>query len=89
VEDHEVGAEDLIQATQQLEAVQLVLTPVRVDASGFGGKRRARRMNELAASLEQSRHGRLGQPMDLQSGDPSAQFACDRHITPRVPQADG
>ena len=57
VEDHEVRAEDLVEAAQHLERVELVLARFRIDARGLGGELRARRMHRLAAGFEQRRQG--------------------------------
>ena len=42
----------------------------------------------LAAGFEQRRHGRLGEPVDLEAGDAAPQLAGDRDVAPGVTEAD-
>ena len=89
VEDHEVGAEDLVHAAQHLERVQLVLAALGVDVLGLGRQVGAGRVDDLAARLEQRRERRLGEPLDLQAGNLAAQLAGDGDVPPGMAQPDG
>ena len=88
VEDHEVRAEDLVEAAQHLEGVERVLAGLAVDARGLRGQVGARRMDELAARLEHRRHRRLGEPVDLEARDEPPQLARDRDVAPGVAEPD-
>ena len=88
VEDHEVRAEDLVEAAQHLEGVERVLARLGVDAGGLRGERGAGRVDRLAARLEQRRDRGLGEPLHLEAGNAAAQLAGDRDVAPGVAEAD-
>ena len=88
VEDHEVGAEDLVEAAQHLEGVELVLARFGIHARGLRGELRARRVDRLAAGLEQRGHGVLGEPMDLEPRGAAPELPRDRDVAPGVTEAD-
>ena len=68
VEDHEVRAEDLVEAAQHLEGVELVLAGLGVDVSRLGCELGTGRVDALALRLEHRRHRVLGEPLDLETG---------------------
>ena len=87
-EQHEVRAEDLVHPADRLERVQAVLAALRVDVAGLGGELGARRMDRLAARLQQRRHRFLREPLDDQARHAAAQLVGDPHVAPGVPQPD-
>ena len=89
VEDHEVGTQDLVQAAQHLERVELVLAALGVHVLGLGRQIGAGRVDDLAARLEQRRERRLGEPLDPQAGNLPAQLAGDGDVPPGMAQPDG
>ncbi len=88
VEHHEVRAQDLVHPAQRPEGVQLVLAGLPVEMPRLAGQRGARGMDRLAAALEHRRHRGLGEPLDIQVGDASAQRVGDRDVAPRVAETD-
>ena len=69
LEDHEIGDQHLVHASDRLEAVQIVLTRLQLDVPRLACKPRTQRVDALAAGLKQTRHGVLRQPIDLQGLD--------------------
>ena len=59
-----------------------------VDVRRLGRELRARRVDRLAARLEQRGHRRLREPVHLEARDEPAQLARDRDVAPGVAEAD-
>jgi hypothetical protein len=88
VEDHEVGAQDLVHTPERVEAVQVVLGGFGLEVARLRGQVLAGGMDRLALGLEHARDRVLRQPLDLEVGLQSAQLASDRDVPPRVTQSD-
>ena len=69
VEHHEVVDQDLVHAANRLEAVQVVLGGLALDVLRLAREVAARRMNRLALAVEDTRHGMLREPIDLEAVD--------------------
>ena len=88
-EDHEVGQQDLVHPPPGLKDVELVLARLGGDVARLVGQLRARRVDVLAAGLEDARDRVLREPVDLQVGVQRAQLARDGDVAPGVAEADG
>ena len=88
VEDHEVGAEDLVEPAQHPERVELVLARLGIDVRRLGGELGAGRVDALAARLEHRRDRVLREPLDLEPGVQPAQLVGDGDVAPDVAESD-
>ena len=88
MEDHEVGDEDLVHPPPRLEAVQVVLSRLRLDVAGLVGQVGAGGMDQLASRLEHLGDWVLRQPLDLKVGVEFPQLIGNRDVALRVPKAD-
>ena len=88
VEQHEVGGEDLVHATQRVEAVEVVLGGLRLDVARLIGEMGAGGVDALALALKHPGDRVLGQPVDQKVGMQTAQLARDRDVALRVAEPD-
>ena len=68
LEHHEVGDQDLVHASEGLEAVEVVAGRLRGDVGRLGGEPLACRVDRLTIRLQHRGDGMLGQPLDLDLG---------------------
>ena len=88
VEDVEVADQDLVHATQRLEAVEVVLAGLALDVPRLAGQPAAGRVQPLTGRLEHPGDGVLCQPVDLDVLVPVAQLLRDRDVAAGVAEAD-
>jgi hypothetical protein len=88
VEDHVVRAQDLVHAPDRLERVQVVLAGLAIDVRRLACELGARGVDRLSAVLEDGRHRRLGEPVDLEVRHTRTQRIRDRDVAPRVAEPD-
>ena len=88
VEDHEVVDEHLVHPAYGLERVQVVLARLRLEVAALVGEQPRGRVHDLAALLEELRHRRLGQPLDLQVGPPLPHGVGDGEVAADVTEPD-
>ena len=89
LEHHEVGDQDLVHATERLEAVQLVAGGLRGDVSRLVGQPLAGGVDRSRPPAARTRGDRvLGEPVDLHVGLPSLQLLHDRQVAAGVTQPD-
>ena len=68
VEEHVVGAEDLVHAAERVEGVQVVLRRLALPVRRLRGQLGAGRVDDLALGLEHRGDRRLRPPLDLEVG---------------------
>ena len=88
MKDHEVVDEDFVHPAPRLEAVEVVLSGLRLDVLRLVREVIARGMDALALCVEHPRHRILGEPVDLKAVDQLAQLARDGHVALGVTEAD-
>ena len=89
VEDHEVVDQHLVHPAHGLERVQVVLARLRLEVPRLARQQARGRVHDLAALLEELRHRRLGQPLDLEVGPPLAHRVGDGQVAAHVAEPDG
>ena len=88
VEQHVVGAEDLVHPPESVEGVQVVRRGLALPVGGLRGQLSTRGVDHLAVRLQHLGHRGLGQPLDLQVGHPLAQGTGDGEVPQHVAQSD-
>ncbi len=88
VEDHEVVDQHLVHAADGLERVQVVLPGLGLEVPRLAGQQPRRRVDDLAALLQEVRHRRLRQPLDLQVRPLLAHRVGDRQVAADVAEPD-
>ena len=89
VEHHEVVDQHLVHPAHGLERVQVVLARLRLEVPRLVRQQARGRVHDLAALLEELRHRRLGQPLDLEVGPPLAHRVGDGQVAAHVAEPDG
>lgn len=87
-EHHEVGQQDLVHASQSLEAVQVVLGRFAFDVGRLVRQPAAGRVYVLTCRLQDTGHRMLSQPVDLDVGVAGPQLAGDRDVPLSVAEPD-